>query len=91
MSRAEKELGLLSVAEVQSMIKGSLHSVVQDRNYFYHSSTGPNYSHLTEEGQEMLIKSMNVLLPLLADAEQRDIDRRAKQITFDMLKEQHDK
>jgi hypothetical protein len=91
MSRDKKEIGPLTTRECLDMIKGSLTAVIEDRKYFYHSTTGPNYSHLTDEGEELLIKSMNTLLPLLADAKHRDINERAKQITLDSLKEDYDR
>jgi len=38
----------------------------------------------------MLVKSMNTLLPLLAQARERELDERAKSITWNTLQEQHD-
>ena len=86
----KSDLNPFTVAEVQTIINGSIDAIISNKDYFYHSSVGPNYSHLTKEGETMIIKTMNSLLPLLDDARQHELDERAKQITFDTLKEQHD-
>ena len=80
----------LTVAECQTMIKGSLDAIIDNREYFYNSHVGPQYSHLTTQGEITLAKSMNALLPLLAQARERDLDDRAKSITWNSIKDQHD-
>jgi hypothetical protein len=80
----------LTVAECQTMIKGAIDAIIDNREYFYNSHVGPQYSHLTTEGKTMLVKSMNTLLPLLAQAKERELDERAKAITWNSLQEQHD-
>jgi len=86
---AKKDAGVnpFTVAEVQTIINGSIDAIISNKDYFYHSCVAVNYSHLTKEGEAMLIKTMNSLLPLLDDARHRELDERAKQITFDTLKE----
>jgi len=83
-------LNPFTVNEVQTIINGSIDAIISNKDYFYHSGVGPNYSHLTKEGEVMILKTLNSLLPLLDDAKHRELDERAKQITFDTLKEQHD-
>ena len=78
----------LTEREVVVIIEGSLKALVNKHEYFYRSGVGPQYSKLTPEGIEMLIKSMSALLPLLADAQHRGLHERAKQITFDTLQEE---
>jgi hypothetical protein len=78
----------LTEREVVVIIEGSLKALVSKHEYFYRSGVGPQYSKLTPEGIEMLIKSMSALLPLLADAQHRDLQERAKQMTFDTLAEE---
>jgi len=78
------------VAEVQTIINGSIDAIISNKDYFYHSGVAVNYSHLTKEGEAMLVKTMNSLLPLLDDAKSRELDERAKAITWNSLQEQHD-
>ena len=90
MSKKPLEINPLTVPECQTMIKGSLDAIIDNKQYFYNSHVGPQYSHLTTEGEQILVKSMNALLPLLAQAKERDLDERAKSITWNSIKEQHD-
>jgi hypothetical protein len=80
----------LTVPECHTMIKGAVDAIIDNREYFYNSHVGPQYSHLTTDGETMLVKSMNALLPLLAQARERELDERAKSITWNSIKEQHD-
>jgi hypothetical protein len=90
MSKKNLDLNPFTVAEVQTIMNGTVDAIVANKDYFYHSSVGPNYSHLTKEGEAMIVKTMNSLMSLLADAKDRELDERAKSITWDSLKEQHD-
>ena len=85
-----EELKQLSTKEVMTMIEGSIKSIVDDPDYFYTSNVGPQYSKLTPTGCDMLLKSMTALLPLLAQAKERDLDARARSITWKSLQEQND-
>jgi hypothetical protein len=73
-----------------TMIEGSVKAIVDDPDYFYNSNVGPQYSKLTPTGCDMLLKSMTALLPLLAQAKERDLDDRARSITWKSLQEQND-
>jgi hypothetical protein len=78
----------LTEKEIMLMIEGTVKVFVNNSDYFYHSGVGPQYSKITPEGQQMLIKSMGTLLPLLADAQSRALDERAKSITWNSLQEE---
>jgi hypothetical protein len=90
MSKKNPDLNPFTVAEVQTIINGSIDAIISNKDYFYHSGVAVNYSHLTKEGEVMLVKTMNSLLPLLDDAKSRELDERAKAITWNSLQEQHD-
>jgi hypothetical protein len=72
------------------MIEGSVKAIVDNPDYFYSSGVGPQYSKLTPMGCDMVLKTMTTLLPLLAQAKERDLDERAKSITWKSLQEQND-
>ena len=84
------ELKQLTTKEVMTMIEGSVKAIVDNPDYFYNSNVGPQYSKLTPTGCDMLLKSMTALLPLLAQAKERDLDERARSITWKSLQEQND-
>ena len=85
-----EELKQLSTKEVMTMVEGSIKAIVDNPDYFYSSGVGPQYSKLTPKGCDMVLKTMTVLLPLLAQAKERDLDARAKSITWNSLQEQND-
>jgi hypothetical protein len=80
----------LTESEAMALIEGAIKVLIDNSDYFYRSNVGPQYSKITPEGNQMLIKAMTALLPLLADAKHRDLDRRAKEIIMDTLKENHE-
>ena len=82
------ELKELSQKEVMTMIEGSVKAIVDNPDYFYSSGVGPQYSKLTPSGCDMVLKTMTALLPLLAQAKERDLDARAKSITWNTLQEE---
>ena len=86
MTHDQKNLESLNEKEVMEMIGGALRSIVDNSGYFYRSSVGPQYSKLYPQGEQMLIKSMSVLLPLLSKAQEESLDRRAKELVIEELK-----
>ena len=82
------ELKQLTTKDVMTMIEGSVKAVVDNPDYFYNSNVGPQYSKLTPSGCDMVLKTMTALLPLLAQAKERDLDARAKSITWTALQEE---
>ena len=83
-----EELKQLTTKEVMTMIEGSVNAIVDDPEYFYSSGVGPQYSKLTPNGCDMILKTMTALLPLLAQAKERELDERAKSITWNTLQEE---
>ena len=72
--------------DVERMIIGSVKEILQDRQYFYHSTVGPDYCHLTKEGKDAIIDLINILgSRMLVAIEQEDIER-SKQLVLDQLK-----
>jgi hypothetical protein len=74
------------VKDVEKMIIGSLKEVMKDRNLFYNSSVGPEYCHLTEEGQRAIGEMFNVLLPRLLKAQELEDVERSKALVLQELK-----
>ena len=71
--------------DAEKMIIGSIKELVKDRQYFYYSTVGPDYCHLTEEGKNAIIDMINVLgSRMLIAIEKEDIER-SKQIVLSEL------
>ena len=72
--------------DVERMIIGSVKEILKDKQYFYYSTVGPDYCHLTEEGKDAIIDLVNILgSRMLVAMEQEDIER-SKQLVLDQLK-----
>ena len=63
--------------------------LINNRNYYYHSSVGAGYSHLTDNGKEAMIEFMNMIAFKMKEAEDHDLNNRAKQQVLDQLKKQN--
>jgi hypothetical protein len=72
--------------DVEKMIVGSIKEIIRDRQYFYHSTVGTEYCHLTEEGKTAIIDIVNILGPRLLKAEAEEDIERSKQLVLDKLK-----
>ena len=72
--------------DVEKMIIGSLKEIVKDRQYFYHSTIGPEYCHLTAEGIHAVSEAMNLLLPRLIKAQELEDIERSKALVLQELK-----
>jgi hypothetical protein len=74
------------VKDVEKMLLGSLKEIIKDRNYFYNSTVGPEYCHLTAEGIHAVGEMCNILLPRLLKAQELEDIERSKAIVFQELK-----
>ena len=74
------------VKDAEKMIIGSLKEVMKDRNYFYNSTVGPEYCHLTDEGAKAMIEMLNILLPRLVKAQADEDNERSKALVLQELK-----
>lgn len=81
-----KDIESLNEKEVIEMISGTLRSIIDNTDYFYHSPVGVQYSKLHPQGEQVLIKTMSVLLPLMAKAKDESLDKRAKELVVNELK-----
>lgn len=71
---------------VKDLVFGGINELMRNRTYYYHSGVGQAYSHWTDEGKEALIEYMNVMGWKLREAEEADLNKRAKQQTLNALK-----
>lgn len=72
---------------IKDLIYGGLEEILNNRNYFYHSSVGRDYSHLTEDGKVAVVEFMDLMAWKIKQAEDADLERRAKQQVLDALKQ----
>jgi hypothetical protein len=72
--------------DVEKMMVGSIKEILKDRKYFYYSTIGPDYCHLTEDGKGAIIDMMNVLGSRMAVAIEKEDIERSKKLVLDELK-----
>ena len=65
---------------------GGVKELMKDRHYYYHSTVGANYSHWTEEGKDALAEYMNLMVHKLQEAEEKELNQRAKDLVIKGLK-----
>ena len=71
---------------IKDLVYGGLTELINNRNYYYHSSVGSGYSHLTDEGKDAVTEFMDMVAWKMKEAENADLDKRAKQQVLDSLK-----
>ena len=76
----------MQTKDVEKMIVGSIKEILRDRQYYYHSSIGAEYCHLTEAGERAIVDIINVLGSRMMLAIEREDIERSKQLVLDELK-----
>lgn len=71
---------------IKDLTYGGLMELINNRNYYYHSAVGSSYSHLTEEGKAAVIEFMNMVAWKMKEAEEAELERRAKEQVLKALK-----
>jgi hypothetical protein len=71
---------------IKELIYGGLMELMRDRKHYYHSTVSASYSHWTEAGEKALAEYMNMMGWAMLEAEERELDQRAKSIVMKSLK-----
>ena len=70
---------------IKDLVYGGLEEIINDRRYYYASSVGFGYNHFTDEGKQAVVEFMDLIAYKIRDAENEDLDKRAKQQILDQL------
>ncbi len=71
---------------IKDLVYGGVEEILSNRNYYYHSSVGADYSHFTEDGKIAMVEFMNLMAFKIKQAEDADLNERAKQQVLNELK-----
>jgi hypothetical protein len=71
---------------IKDFMYGGLMEIMRNRQYFYNSGVGSAYSHFTEEGHKAIQEYMTLVAGKMLEAEQNELDARAKQLVMKSLK-----
>lgn len=76
----------MNKSAIKDLVYGGMTELMKNRTYYYHSTVSSSYGHWTEHGKEALQEFMNLVAGKMYEAEQEDLDSRAKQQVLDQLK-----
>jgi hypothetical protein len=71
---------------IKDLTYGGLMEIINDSKFYYHSSVGSSYSHLTEDGKLAVVEFIDMIAWKMIEAENADLDRRAKDQVLAELK-----
>jgi hypothetical protein len=71
---------------IKDFVYGGMMELMRNRHYYYNSGVGSSYNHWTEEGRAALADYMNLVAGKMWEAEQRELDARAKEMVLKELK-----
>jgi len=71
---------------IKDLVYGGLEELLNNSRYYYHSSVGRDYSHLTDLGRQAVGEFMDIMAYKIREARELDLDQRAKQQVLDSLK-----
>jgi hypothetical protein len=76
----------MKTQDVEKLLIGSIKELLQDPKYFYQSTVGPDYCHLTQVGNDVILETVNILGSRLLFATMQEDVERSKQLVLDNLK-----
>lgn len=71
---------------IKDLMYGSLAELMQNSRYYYRSRVGADYCRWTDDGRVVLDQFMSEITKLIWDADQNELDRRAKELVMKELK-----
>jgi len=75
---------------IKDLMYGGIRELMQNNTYYYYSSVGVEFCHWTKEGQEALFEYVNLVSQKMIEAENNDLNHRAKRMVLDNLKGESD-
>jgi hypothetical protein len=71
---------------IKDLVYGGLEELINNQRYYYHSSVGSSYSHFTDSGKLALTEFTEMMAWKIKEANEADLDRRAKEQVLATLK-----
>ena len=71
---------------IKDLIYGGIEEILNNNRYYYHSTVGASYSHLTEDGRAAVLEFMDLMAFKIKEANELDLNHRAKQQVLETLK-----
>jgi hypothetical protein len=77
---------MLEKSALKDLIYGGISEILSNRNYYYHSSIGAEYSHFTDAGKAAMADYLNIMGAAMIKAEEVSLNKRAKDLVINGLK-----
>jgi hypothetical protein len=71
---------------LKDLTYGGVMEILHNSRFYYRSSVGSQYSHLTDDGEKALIEYMKLMSFKMLEAEEAELDSRAKKMVLNTLK-----
>lgn len=71
---------------IKDLVYGGMEEILNNSRYYYHSSVGASYSHLTDAGKGAVTEFMDMMAWKIKEANEVDLDARAKKQVLEQLK-----
>ena len=71
---------------IKELMYGGVNELMQNSKFYYRSSVGRGYSKWTDEGQEALTEFISEIAHMISEAQEQDLDQRAKELVVNELK-----
>ena len=71
---------------VKELMYGGIYQLMKNRDYYYYSSAGSDYSHWTDIGKTVLSEYMNLMAHKMMQVGEVELNQRAKDLVVKGLK-----
>lgn len=73
-------------AAIKNFMYGGVEELLHDKKFYHYSSVGADYSYFTDEGRIAVVAILDMVAWKMREAENEDLDARAKTQVLDALK-----
>jgi hypothetical protein len=77
---------MLEKSAIKDLLYGGISEILNNRNYYYHSSIGAEYSRFTDDGKAAMAAYLNIMGAEMLKAEEASLNKRAKDLVINGLK-----
>lgn len=76
---------MLNDRDIGKMITSQLFAILHDTEYSYVSTLDPQYSHLTEAGEKIMLECIRMMIPRAVAFEQKKMQEYAERVVMNNL------
>lgn len=71
---------------IKELLYGGVRELTSNKDYFYHSTVGPEYCHFTPAGEKAMLEFAKQIAVITRKSEVEALDKRAKELVINGLK-----